>query len=598
MNYLYGDSTPSPLHSNFLEFLRDALDFAVFVLHAEHTIRGGRDHANALRREADAEIARLEAFVGTVTAAIDAAPKGAPELPTARCAAQLHALANGALQQSIDAVRQKLASDIAELAAAEAAERANCFAALERLLVAHDTPDARVLKEITLQGQMAFEASLVGQAAFGLVWQLVLGIPTAHAWSTPMRVERFYRQLSINAPQLAGWISKEVKVKPRRLERFVVTALSDDGETIAFKLRSDVGAEDGFDIEVHVVGQRVSAVRVEAAGKEDASAGAFDVEAEDVPKLVELAEKLRETTEGLERRSLTAASFGETEFKEQPTFVAFLEQLVAMMTPITREIAERSLMPNELVIRRLLSNDRREEIFVTKASLREKYANVPEMFRDFFAPLGLDGPTKRKSEPPRTQEPVVRAELPKSIPPAPLAGAPAAEIPAAPAAPAIAPPASGPETNRDNGSAPKKNEQLVAALKKALALAKKGDLTEAYREYEALFSGDMFATARPEDQRQAMRLMLTKMPTSRAAPMIDAAAAAIVRLQHLVEEHKEPLDYELLGMGYEIIEDLDGARRAYADGLAIERERNPKSELCGRLSSRVAAGETAEEATT
>lgn len=584
MNYLYGDSTPSQLHSNFLEFLRDALDFGVFVLHAEHRIRLGNDRASALRREADAEIARLEAFVGAVTAAIEAAPKGAPELPTARCAAQLHSLARGALQQSIEGVRQKLASDIAELDAAEATERANCFAALERLLVAHDTPDARVLREITLQGTMQFDASLVGQAAFGLVWQLALGIPAGHAWSAPLRLERFHRQLSINAPQLAGWISKEVKVKPRRLERFVVTALSDDGENVAFKLRSDVGAEDGFDFEVHVGGHRVvSAVRVEAAGKEDASAGAFDVEGEDVPKLVDLAEKLRETLEGLDRRALTAASFGETDFKEQPTFVDFLEKLVAMMTPITREIAERSLMPNELVIRRLLSNDRREEIFVTKASLREKYADVPAPFRDFFAPLGLDGPTKRKSEPPRTQEPVVRAELPPSIPPPPLAPAPAAESPKAAAVPAA------PETSRENGSAPKKNEQLVAALKKALALAKKGDLAEAYREYESLFSGEMFVSARPEDQRQAMRLMLTKMPTPRTGPMIDAAAAAIVRLQHLVEEHKDPLDYELLGMGYEIIEDADGAQRAYADGLAIERARSPESELCGRLSSRVTA---------
>jgi hypothetical protein len=38
MEFLYGDSTPSPLASNFLEFLRDAIDFGVFALHIDDEI--------------------------------------------------------------------------------------------------------------------------------------------------------------------------------------------------------------------------------------------------------------------------------------------------------------------------------------------------------------------------------------------------------------------------------------------------------------------------------------------------------------------------------------------------------------------------------
>ena len=32
MSYLYGDSSPSPLESNFIDFLRMAMDFCVHVV--------------------------------------------------------------------------------------------------------------------------------------------------------------------------------------------------------------------------------------------------------------------------------------------------------------------------------------------------------------------------------------------------------------------------------------------------------------------------------------------------------------------------------------------------------------------------------------
>ena len=71
MTYLFGDSTPSPLTSNFLEFFRDAVDFSVFALQTDERIKQGRERARALRREADAEMERLGAFVGRIAEAID-----------------------------------------------------------------------------------------------------------------------------------------------------------------------------------------------------------------------------------------------------------------------------------------------------------------------------------------------------------------------------------------------------------------------------------------------------------------------------------------------------------------------------------------------
>ena len=43
MSYLYGDSSPSSLRINFIDFLRDAVEFSVAVLAADRHVREGAD---------------------------------------------------------------------------------------------------------------------------------------------------------------------------------------------------------------------------------------------------------------------------------------------------------------------------------------------------------------------------------------------------------------------------------------------------------------------------------------------------------------------------------------------------------------------------
>src|SRR5262249_58280655 len=104
----------------------------------------------------------------------------------------------------------------------------------------------------------------------------------------------------------------------------------------------------------------------------------------------ELANKLHSSTSGFLRQTLARATVEGADFQAQPTFAPFVQRLVAVLAPIVREIAKRSLTANELVIRRPLADDRREEIFVAKATLREKYASLDETQRALFAPLGLE----------------------------------------------------------------------------------------------------------------------------------------------------------------------------------------------------------------
>ena len=133
------------------------------------------------------------------------------------------------------------------------------------------------------------------------------------------------------------------------------------------------------------------------------------------------------------------------------------------------------------------------------------------------------------------------------------------------------------------------NEKLVQSIKALVALAKDGDMDGVYRGYRDLFADSAFVGYRAEDQRQALRLMVTMkgVPDPPTAAMIDAHRAAITPLRQIVEVHREPKDHELLGMCHVVVGDEAAAMGVFKAGLALERERNPQSDLCGVLMKRV-----------
>ena len=89
MSYLYGDSTPSNLEGNYIEFLRDAVEFCVQVLLADQRIVIGKAQTRTLEHATVAEVERLQKLAPLVTKAFEGTSLGAAESPTARCAAAI-----------------------------------------------------------------------------------------------------------------------------------------------------------------------------------------------------------------------------------------------------------------------------------------------------------------------------------------------------------------------------------------------------------------------------------------------------------------------------------------------------------------------------
>jgi len=132
-------------------------------------------------------------------------------------------------------------------------------------------------------------------------------------------------------------------------------------------------------------------------------------------------------------------------------------------------------------------------------------------------------------------------------------------------------------------------EELIAGVKQAVALAKEMKVDAMYDAYIAVFANPGFAKNRAEDQRQALKLMVQfkgapKPPSPR---MTAAHQAALGPLTDLVALHSEPSDFEMLGLCHLRLGRSDDASTMFREGLKIERERNPSSDLCGVLMRRI-----------
>lgn len=133
-------------------------------------------------------------------------------------------------------------------------------------------------------------------------------------------------------------------------------------------------------------------------------------------------------------------------------------------------------------------------------------------------------------------------------------------------------------------------EALVSAVKQIMAVAKGGDADGANALYAALFASPEFAAYRPEDQRQALKLLIHAKRTGRPSPsLVEAHRAAIAPLTALVAAEGEPADHEMLGISHLLVGDTAEASRVFQAGLDLERAAHPESDLCGRLMKRLSS---------
>lgn len=385
MRYLYGDSSESTLEINYLAFLRDAIDFGVAVLQADHGLAVARERRTNRDRAAEETARSLEQFGRVALDVVE--PYAVGEQPLNRCAASVVAAINEAVRREVAKVRSGQGTDADQIVGELQRLREKCVAALGTLVATHDLPDADETLVVQWNGS-AYDARMVQRVGFGLEVTMTLDVPPSSLFGHDLRVEKVADGTEVHVPESRGVLKKEMKMVPHKLGRHHVThvTVATNGTTVRVRATPEAGAP-GFDILV----ARNGNVTVERTGKTDGGEATFDTDERDVTGLRGLAAKLEAAVDGLRgsRGALVSATLDGKALAAHEHPSMLVQRLVSAMAPVVHEIARHSLSPRELVIKRLLGGDRREEIFLSRAELVAKITVLPPKVQQVFAPLGI-----------------------------------------------------------------------------------------------------------------------------------------------------------------------------------------------------------------
>jgi hypothetical protein len=274
--------------------------------------------------------------------------------------------------------------------------------ALETFLLHHDLPGSEVGLRLTAEGER-YAAHAKVATPFGIEASFELQIPEAHEWGHHVRVGDLNAGTEVHLPLESGLFFKKVAVQPVKLDRLFVTALHVGAVRGAMTLRRQPAAGAGYKIDFDASRDRtrVLIARLGEDGMETPDP-VQELSGEDAVHVLRLWQRVLDSTEELSRRrhAMTSATFDGNPIKlfDEPSQIA--EKLIRFLTPIVREISQRSGAPGELVLRRDVRAGRRDEIYLTKAELQEKVMTLPPLLRSVFEPFELDSPRSPRAPAP------------------------------------------------------------------------------------------------------------------------------------------------------------------------------------------------------
>ena len=410
MSYLYGDSTPSQLELNYIEFLRDAMDLMVAVLRADYQSRTTEESGTATRANAEKELERLHDFSSALNAMLDGASAGLdPSSPTGQCASAVRNTAAETIRNAANQIKSSVQSQLSQLESQMKRDRAGCNSANEAFLLHHDLPGTVHRLELRSDGDL-YRARLSGSSKEALSWVLDLEIPGDNLFASPVRLDRVTDHIEVSLPESSGWVRKTTKLRPQKLTNKYIVGLIHTANESTLKLRASLNDPIGYDIVINR-GQ----VRVIRQGGDIANE-VFEPTIEDAGNLMRLYNDVFAAASEISKKRvrLVDVRIDGKSLQDHDNPAVLVQRMVGRMAPTVSEIARRSQSPSELVLKRVLADHRREEIFVSKAELMRKLDAIPLSLRGIFAPLGL-GDLESGYKPPSP----VRRNPNTTVPPAP-----------------------------------------------------------------------------------------------------------------------------------------------------------------------------------
>jgi hypothetical protein len=415
LRYLFGDSTESELEFDYLAFLREVIDCAVVMAECEVTLAVTVEDRRTRELETAAVVAAVEELGKRAVQVVGPPASDLPSTPVGRCAAAIAAAIREAVDKESLQARAALAAECEEMDRQDQRQRERARNVLEKLLRTHDLPGADKTLEVVWSATGA-RATLRERTGFAVEAVLLLDIPVSSVLGIDLRVDKLADGVEIHAHETGGWLKKSDKLVLHKLGRYQVASVLIGSEASIVRLR---GGPEANAVGFVVTSRRNGDLSVESSGGGSGREVTIDERARSGLRL--LVERLETAVRALadNRSGLVSIEIDGTPIAEHAHPRVFAERLIAAIAPTVQKIAQRSRSPGELVLRRTLGENRREEIFISTAELYKRLDGLPLHAREVFAPLQLGGePAKAPVDEPK---PPARSAVEVKPAPAPAA---------------------------------------------------------------------------------------------------------------------------------------------------------------------------------
>jgi hypothetical protein len=419
LRYLFGDSTESNLEFDYLAFAREVIDCAVVMAECEVTLGVTVENRHSRELETATMITAVEELGKRVSQLVGPMASERASTPIGRCAAAIAAAIREAVDRESTQVRAALAVECDEMDKQDQRQRERAKDVLDRLLRTHDLPGADKEFEVSWTAT-GVRATMRQRTGFGIEAVLLLDIPANSIFGIDLRVDRIAENVEVHAHETAGWLKKSDKVVAHKLGRYQVANVVVDGDATTVRLRATPeGNATGFVI----TSRRNGDLSIEPTGGAPGREVTIDDRAR--PGLRLLAERIETAVRALTetRTGLLSVEIDGKPLAQHAHPQVLAERLIAAIAPTVQKIAQHSRSPGELVLRRLIGENRREEIFVSTAELLKRLDGLPSQAREVFAPLQLGGQPAKSSldEPKQPARPVVEFRPAPILTPTPAA---------------------------------------------------------------------------------------------------------------------------------------------------------------------------------
>lgn len=399
MGRLYGDSTPFPFDTDYLELVRGAVTCSVKLLLAQHTIDEARAAMAAAEAARTAERARLDRVGETVRKAL-LMFEGVHERE-ARVAERTRAAARAAIDEETAQIEAGLLAEQSRRRADIERAREGARNALEAFLRAQTLPGDDVSLVLRAEGEShAGEVTL--STTFGLRATFRVVVPDGHELARPRRALDVAAGCELHVPHEAGWLNKRLELQKIKLDKLWLQELGLTPHNVRVTLRKGQGAGAGYTVEM-VRGAHGTVRELDDNGVEK---DVHPLETEDVDSVTRLTDAVTAALQSLSphRGAMIHASFEGAPLAELDDPRSIATALINTLAPVVNEIERRSGGVDELILRRDVADGRREEKYVKKTELREAICALPIALRNAFEPLALVPRSSLTPPPPAVAE--------------------------------------------------------------------------------------------------------------------------------------------------------------------------------------------------